>query len=269
MSSTSFDLPPPGAASLLAGTIQPCGGLLILDAEAGRVLQVSANLPEVIGTPVEAALADGLALVLGEELARRLRRELEGRQRLPGALSIKRRVEGKLRSLQLDARRSGERVLVEIEPLIRNGKRRLLARVNTWLSRLADAGHPDELLEALVTGVADLTGHDRVLVCGFDADGHGAVVAEHCSPGVSSMMGMRFPASDFPPHMRGQYDLLPLRSVPDVQVPSVSLVPPLDPYTGALPELEGTLLRSIAPEQRRYLAGMGVSALLSLAWPEK
>ncbi|HSP57106.1 MAG TPA: histidine kinase, partial [Halomonas sp.] len=159
---------------------QPSGCVLILDAEASRVLQVSANLPEILGISVDAALAEGPGHVLGRNLSRRLRRELQGRPRLPGALSIKPRVAGQTRSLQIDARRIGERVLVEIEPLIRQGKRRLLATLNAWLMRLAAADHPDDLLESLVAGVADLTGHDRVLVCGFDANGHGAVVAERC-----------------------------------------------------------------------------------------
>ncbi|MBB3332532.1 diguanylate cyclase (GGDEF)-like protein [Halomonas campaniensis] len=249
----------------LAGTVQPCGALLILDADAGRLLQASANLEAIIGVPVETALGEGPVAVLGRELARRLRRELQGRQRLPGALSIKRKVAGRLRSLQLDARRSGERVLVEIEPLNRTGNRRLLATVNRWLSRFAEAGHPEELLEALAAGVADLTGHDRVLVCAFDGQGHGAVLAEQCAPGVPSMGGMRFPASDFPPHMRSLYDRVALRSVPDVRAAAVPLVPGQDPLTAAAPRLEGSLLRAISVEQQRYLEGMGVAALLSLA----
>ncbi|MFN2331958.1 MAG: diguanylate cyclase [Halomonas sp.] len=248
-----------------AGAIQPCGALLILDAEGGRLLQVSANLEAIIGVSAETALAEGLPAVLGRELARRLRRELQGQHRLPGALSIKRKVEGKLCSLQLDARRSGERLLVEIEPLIRTGNRRLLATVNRWLSRFAEAGHPEDLLEALVAGVADLTGHDRVLVCAFDVQGHGAVVAQQCAPGVPSMGGMHFPASDFPPHMRGLYDRVALRSVPDVKAAAVPLVPCHDPHSGQPAGLECTLLRVISPEQRRYLEAMEVSSLLSLA----
>ncbi|MBS9403416.1 diguanylate cyclase [Halomonas sp. TRM85114] len=248
----------PTASPSIRGPVsatQPSGCVLILDADASRVLQTSANLPEILGVSVDAALAEGPGRLLGHDLARRLRRELQGRQRLPGALSIKRRVAGGLRSLQLDARRSGDRVLVEIEPLIRQGKRRLLATLNAWLMRLAAADHPDELLDSLVAGVADLTGHDRVLVCGFDANGHGAVVAERCAPGVPSFIGMRFPASDFPPHMRERSD---------VRAAAVPLIPALDPCRQTRADLSTSLLRSISPEQQRYLTGMGVASLLSI-----
>ncbi|GHE21058.1 sensor domain-containing diguanylate cyclase [Halomonas urumqiensis] len=253
------------STTALSSSIQPCGALLILDADVGRVLQASANLASIIGIPVEQALEEGPQAVFGHELARRLRRELTGRQRLSGALSVKRRVAGKLTSLQIDARRSGEQVIVEIEPLIRNGSRRLLATVNTWLARIAEAANPDDLLDALVSGVRDLTGHDRVLVCGFDADGHGTVLAEQRGAGVMSLLHMRFPASDFPPRTRELYDLVPLRNVPDISAPAVELMPARDPKAGAHPDLSSSLLRSISPGQRDYLERLEVAALLSIA----
>ncbi|SFU51257.1 hypothetical protein [Halomonas korlensis] len=58
----------PSTRSPVSAT-QPSGCVLILDTDASRVLQTSANLPEILGVPVDAALAEGPGHVLGHDLA--------------------------------------------------------------------------------------------------------------------------------------------------------------------------------------------------------
>lgn len=250
----------------LAGMVQPCGALLVLTADLGQLLHASGNLAEVIGVSVASALAQGPGPVLGNALWKRLCRDLQGRARLSAAVVMSRRVDERPRRLQVDMHRHGERVLVEIEPLQASGnKRRLLATVNGWLERLAAADHPDRLLEILTEAVRSITGHDRVLVASFDAEGHGAVVAETLAPGAPSFMGMRFPGSDFPPQMRSLFARQAVRSVPDVEAPSVPLLPGRDPLTGSAVDLSSALLRGLSAAQRQYLRAMRVRAVLTVA----
>lgn len=254
------------AESDMSGMIQSCGALLVLSADLGQVLQASDNLAEVAGVSPDTALAHGPGKVLGHALWQRLSRELQGRARLAAAVVISRRVAGQVRRLQVDLHRQGERVFVEIEPLhASSNKRRLLATVSGWLVQLAAADHPDRLLETLVEGVQSITGHDRVLVASFDAEGHGAVVAESVAAKVPSLMGMRFPASDFPPQMREVFERQAVRSVPDVEAASVPLRPRRDPLTGAPVDLSAALLRGLSSAQRHYLRAMQVRAVLTVA----
>ncbi|PWV78250.1 diguanylate cyclase domain-containing protein [Halomonas sp. A11-A] len=254
------------AESDMSGMIQSCGALLVLSADLGQVLQASDNLAEVAGVSPDTALAHGPGKVLGHALWQRLSRELQGRARLAAAVVISRRVAGQVRRLQVDLHRQGERVFVEIEPLhASSNKRRLLAAVSGWLAQLAAADHPDRLLETLVEGVQSITGHDRVLVASFDAEGHGAVVAESVAAKVPSLMGMRFPASDFPPQMREIFERQAVCSVPDVEAASVPLRPRRDPLTGAPVDLSSALLRGLSSAQRHYLRAMQVRAVLTVA----
>jgi diguanylate cyclase (GGDEF)-like protein len=200
-----------------------------------------------------------LAYVLGKRLSQRVRRELQRQQRLPGPLAFNRSKDSSLR-FQLQAYRAGEQVIVEIEPLTPLGKRRLLGTVNEPLMHLAEATHQEELLDSLVNAIQRLTGHDRVTVCHFDSDWHGLMVAEALGKQLPSLLGQRFPASDFPAALRQSYEHYPVRLIEDVDAPPEALTPAC-PATS----LSGSFLRAPAPERQRYLKRMGVRGSLSLA----
>ncbi|MCG6657755.1 diguanylate cyclase [Halomonas campisalis] len=246
------------------GRIQPCGWLLVLDAEASSVLQASANLPELTGLPMSQVLRARPAELLGRRLAIRLKQEIKGRSRLPAPLAITRRVgEGSMK-VQVNAHRRGDRVIVEIEPLGPMGQRRLMALVNEWLRRIGEAESRDRLLDTLVEGVAQLTGHDRVLVCRFDADWHGKVVAEHRHGPVASLLGQHFPASDFPAQARSLIEQNPVRSVPDVQARPVEVLAYQENSGAMRDDLAACVLRAPSPEQVSYQEHLGVGAMLSI-----
>ncbi|OJA06315.1 histidine kinase [Halomonas sp. QHL1] len=239
--------------------LQSFGALLILDADCRRIQTSSTNLARLTGVehPENGQLT--LACVLGKRLSQRMRRELQGQQRLPGPLVFNRPKHSNGR-FQLHAYRAGEQVIVEIEPLNPQGKRRLLGTVNERLMHLAEATHQEELLDALVNAIQQLTGHDRVSVCHFDSDWHGLMVAEALGKQLPSLLGQRFPASDFPVALRKSYQHNPVRLIEDVDAPPETLMP-------ACPEtrLNGSFLRAPAPERQRYLNRLGVRGSLSLA----
>jgi len=238
--------------------LQSFGALLVLDADSRRILAVSTNFSRLTGIPSFAGGELSLACVLGKRLSQRVRRELQGEQRLPGPLAFIRPKHSNVR-FQLHAYRADEQVIVEIEPLNALGKRRLLGTVNERLMHLAEATHQEELLDSLVNAIQQLTGHDRVTVCHFDSDWHGLMVAEALGKNLPSLLGQRFPASDFPVPLRQTYEIHPVRLIEDVNAPPETLMPERQT------SLRGSFLRAPAPERQRYLKRMGVRGSLSLA----
>ncbi|MGP9764767.1 diguanylate cyclase [Halomonas sp. AOP13-D3-9] len=238
--------------------LQSFGTLLVLDADCRRIQANSTNLTRLTGVerPENGQLT--LGCVLGKRLSQRVRREMHGQQRLSGPLVFIRSKHSNVR-FQLHAYRAGEQVIVEIEPLNPQGKRRLLGTVNERLMRLAEATHQEELLDCLVNAIQQLTGHDRVTVCHFDSDWHGLMIAEALEKQLPSLLGQRFPASDFPIALRKSYQHYPVRLIEDANAAPETLIPN---YPASL---SGSFLRAPAPERQRYLNRLGVRGSLSLA----
>lgn len=239
--------------------LQSFGALLVLDADSWRIQSTSTNLTRLTGIerPEEGELT--LACVLGKRLSQRVRRELQGQQRLSGPLAFIRPERSSVR-FQLYAYRTGGQVIVEIEPLNPVGKRRLLGTVNERLMRLAKATHQEELLDSLVNAIQQLTGHDRVTVCHFDSDWHALMVAEALGEHLPSLLGQRFPASDFPLALRRSYENHSVRLIEDVNAPPETLIPASPTIS-----MSENFFRAPAPERQHYLQQLGVSGSLSLA----
>ncbi len=250
----------------IPGAIQPAGCLVCLDAGLHEIRQVSANLADHLGVEVADALAHPPEALLGRRLVAQLRRHLVDRERLPSALTTRRRVKGQLKRLHVVAYRSGDRVVVELEPLPSPGERRLLAEVNEWLLEVSAIEAPEALLDALTRRVRHIAGHDRVMVYRFDAQWNGQVVAEtRDEAAAESFLGHHFPASDIPAQVRRLYDINRVRSIPDATAAPVPLVPARDPHDPAPLDLSRGVLRAVSPIHLEYLHHMGVGASLSVA----
>ncbi|MGM0769899.1 MAG: diguanylate cyclase [Pseudomonadota bacterium] len=247
--------------------IQPCGCVLVLDKNLSRIAQASANLAAFLGQPVEDVLGTSPAMVLGSRVTGRIRKELTNCQRLSGPTSIKRKVAGKQVRLQVNAFRCADWVVVEIEPVIALGNRRLMGTANQWLTQLAGADNPDDLMDILVRGVRDISRFDRVVVCHFDDDGHGVFLAESIAKGLSPMVGQRVAASDYPPQRRAGFMTRQVRSIPDVHAPAIPVVsaPWLSVAEAATLNPSGTVLRAPSRMQIGYLEYFSAAALLTVA----
>ena len=248
--------------------IQSFGALMVVDSECRRVYAISDNLASLFG--MAPFTTPSLACLLGKRLSQRVRRTLQDSQRLPAPLTFIRHVGGRQVRYQLHATRSANGVLIEIEPLISSGKQRLLGAVNEWLMHLAETTHQQELLDYLVAAIQQLTGYDRVVVCHFDSDWHGFILAESGEGALPSLLGRRFPASDFPVTLRRAYERHPIRYIHDVQTPVVNMtfLAPLDALTNQTAQpcsLDTTLVRAPSASRIRYLQCMGVRGALTLA----
>jgi light-regulated signal transduction histidine kinase (bacteriophytochrome) len=147
-------------------------------------------------------------------------------------------------------------VTVSIEP----------AKLNTLtaaaLQRVSQAASVGVLADATAQCVRDLTGHDRVMVYKFDADGHGKIIAEARDPRLESLLGHRYPASDIPQRARQLYLRNRVRVLLDVNCSPAPLLPAsLD---DGPPDLDMSMchLRSMSPLHLQYLKNMGVTATL-------
>ncbi|MDR5898706.1 diguanylate cyclase [Halomonas vilamensis] len=248
------------ALAAQAAQIQPFGAVVAVDSACRQVHSVSANLGALLDIALPAPDTLSLACLLGKRLSQRLRRAMQGREHLPAPLTFVRQTHGRNKRYQVHALRSGSQVLVEIEPLQPLGKWRLLGAVNERLMQLADATHQEELLDNLVKSIQELTGYDRVVVCHFDSDWHGFILAEALGGRLPTLLGQRFPASEFPVGLRHAYERNPIRYIQDIEAPAVGFLP-----KPTAPSLEDSLLRAPAADRVRYLQKLNVRGSLSLA----
>ncbi|MBJ7275840.1 hypothetical protein JHC43_05100 [Marinobacter salarius] len=180
----------------IPGAIQPFGILIRLDRELTCVQQVSANIEAFLGVSVHESLSVSPQMLLGKKVHRSLREGLVDSDQLPPGLVVSREVQGKALRLHVAAFRSGNSVVVELEPVEPGTRYRWLSLVNEHLKKLVNTNTEAAVLDELVAAVRSITGHDRTLVFRFDEHWNGRVVAESHNERLSSMLNHHFPASD-------------------------------------------------------------------------
>ncbi|GAA1724403.1 SpoIIE family protein phosphatase [Aeromicrobium alkaliterrae] len=247
------------------GAIQP-HGLLLATSIDERVEVVSANAPRMLGTSVEEIRGRLLHDVIGREAAAAVRQAVADddlfvarRVRVPG--------EGLLGRSPVDVvvHHSGDRVVVELEPVGGAGQVVSYRTARTAVGRLTQAGSVTELCDQLATEIRTLTGFDRVMVYRFDELWNGEVVAEDRRPDLNSFLGLHYPATDIPAQARRLYTVNWTRLIADIGYTPVALDPVLDPDTGQPLDLSHSTLRSVSPIHVEYLTNMGVTASMSVS----
>ena len=254
----------------LAGSVQPHGLLMVLDTPAGAIRQASANAAAMLGLEGRPLVGLGLAQ-LGGNLAERVRRAAGDATELPELVPLQARTElggtrlwdGALHCiepgrwiLELEPQAAPGGPIVAIEPGL---LRQLTADALQLIGQAANVG---VLADAVAQCVRDLTGHDRVMVYKFDAEGHGKIIAEARDPRLESLLGHRYPASDIPQRARQLYLRNRVRVLVDVNYQAAPLQPPR--FDDGPPELDMSMcqLRSMSPLHLQYLKNMGVTATL-------
>jgi light-regulated signal transduction histidine kinase (bacteriophytochrome) len=269
----------------LAGSVQPHGVLLLLQAAAGLpVLQASENTAALLGLEAGALLGQPLS-ALGGDVAEAVRTRLPllaglGEAPLPlrchsGQGRERRYFEGTLHQPP------GGGLVLELEPIDRgvglegggagaiglsgldstHGARSIAAAVQ----RFSAAGTLNGLCEAVVQVLRELTGYDRVMVYRFDPDGHGEIFAEAKKPELEPLLGHHYPATDIPQRARELYLRMRVRVLADVHYVPSPLVPPLRPDSGEPLDMSMCHLRSMSPLHLQYLKNMGVTGTLVAA----
>ena len=252
----------------LPGSIQPHGALVAMTEPDLVVRVASDNCAAVLGVDAEHLLGRPLgdagvgSLVPWDVTGSQL--TLDPSEHFPMATTL--RIDGHDEVVDAVLHRTDGLLVVEAErgagplPTIHSYQ---LTR--TALGRIQRADGLDALYQVAVEEVRRLTGFDRVMIYRFDEDWNGQVVAEDRADGLTSFLGLRYPASDIPAQARALYRSQWLRLIVDVGYRPVPLVPPLNPLTGRPLDLSHASLRSVSPVHVEYLHNMGVSASMSIS----
>ncbi|SEM73132.1 Bacteriophytochrome (light-regulated signal transduction histidine kinase) [Stigmatella aurantiaca] len=251
----------------IPGAIQPHGVLLVLSEPELRLTHVSENAPSVLGTPAGQLLGAELGRFIEPSVREPLEAGLRSeRLKQLNPLKVVWRVGSVDRFFDGIAHRHQGKLILELEPSAQREPVPFLSffhGVREGLSRLRDARDLQELCEAVVQEVRNLTGFDRAIIYRFDAEWHGSVLAEARDARADPYLGLRFPASDIPRQARELYQLNGLRiiSTIDYQPARVLALPgheaPLD--------MSFSVLRSVSPIHLEYLHNMGVQASMSIS----
>jgi chemotaxis family two-component system sensor kinase Cph1 len=253
----------------IPGAIQPHGLLFVLREPQLTVVQVSENVSTFLGRSVESILNHDLSTFLSEQQVERVRFALESldpKDNNPVDLQLETR--NGVGSLDGFVHRHNGLSFLELEPASVAYSSRFLEFYKT-ISKLTTRLHTtptlSSLLENAATGIREMTGFDRIMIYRFADNFEGEVVAEAKSPEVDPFLGLWFPASDIPEQARRLYVANPIRAIMDSRYEPASILPVMNPDTGAPADLSHAGLRSVSPIHCEYLQNMGVAASMSVS----
>ncbi|MGI4878602.1 MAG: histidine kinase dimerization/phosphoacceptor domain -containing protein [Janthinobacterium lividum] len=239
----------------IPGAIQPHGLLLVADPVS---LEVVAGAGRLEGRLDPDWLGRSLADLLGQAMGSVTLELAAG-----NAVVVLEPVEGIGETFDATAQRSGEWLVVELEPAPEqtHSSRRLLSltAVSSAFDRTVDLR---ALCQAAATAFRKLTGFDRIMVYRFLDDDAGTVVAEDQVPELGSFLNHHFPASDIPAQARALYVRNQVRVIPDVDYVPAPVRPGVG--WGGL-DMSDIGLRSVSPVHVQYLRNMAVKASASIS----
>jgi PAS domain S-box-containing protein len=246
----------------IPASIQPHGALLVALADGLRVTHASANLGAVLGCTAEAALGRPLSEALGDAACRAL---LGAKQQDDSRAGVHTIAGPKGVTLHLRAHPSGQRVCVDIEPLLpQPWQRPPLTLAQVLIESFNDAKSLDDLCNIAVQGLRSISRYDRVMAYRFGADGHGEVIAESLAPGLEPYLGQRYPASDIPAQARRLYLRQRVGVIVDAAYEPVPLMVDRSLDDGTPLDLTHSTLRSVSPVHREFMRNMQTAASMTI-----
>ncbi len=251
----------------IPGSIQPHGGMLVVEPTSHRLLFASANIPSLTGYDGDLIPGLDISLIFGEKNAHEIR-NAAAKAGHPGLSSVLLglRLPGRMASFDVMVHTHGDRTFVEIEPCLDRGRsaRAALDLTRSLIHRIGLEQTPEKIATAGARLVRAMLGYDRVMVYRFLHNGAGRVIAEAKSPSLGSFMGQHFPAADIPAQARRLYLANTIRMIADIGYRPVALAPPLGPGEEPI-DMSHAQLRSVSPIHCQYLRNMGVAASLSIS----
>ena len=250
----------------IPGAIQQHGFLLVTDADFNTVLVASENTEHFLGLPVRLILGTRMETLLGRELLAALQAlrfstatEHEGLVTFLGSF----RLNSDFFSVTTHC--AGQTRVLEFEMQDRLvGPEMMNSVITNFVGTLSRLGTQEELCDALVKQVADLTGFDRVLLYSFDHEGHGTVLSEVLRGPLPSYLGLRFPTSDIPQQARDLYVLNTVRIIPNADYTPARLLG-LPGQDARNLDLSLSSLRSVSPTHLEYMRNMGTLSSMSVS----
>lgn len=253
----------------IPGAIQPFGFLLCVAPDSGRIVQVSANAPALVGRAVADLLGAELDALLTPAQVADIRQRLPGLGTTPQLVGLRLESAPGQPTYKLLLHRFDGLLWLEFEPVEESvGGYLDLPFLNEALAGLLEAPTVLDFCQYAADLVWNITGFDRVSVYRFAPDESGEVVAEAIRPGIDSWLGIHYPASDIPQQARAMYVRNWLRFIADANYQPAPLVPVETPGLGRPPDMTYAVLRSVSPIHLEYLRNMGVAASMSISLVE-
>ncbi|HTW27035.1 MAG TPA: GAF domain-containing protein [Acetobacteraceae bacterium] len=242
----------------LAGSIQPCGALLVAREPELAIVQASANAAGLLG--LDGPITGRPLTALPGDLASRMRPLLELPMRtVPASLRCHVGARGETFDALLHRPPAGGLV---IELARADPPRDLSGLLDRALHHVLASASLRSLCDEAARFFREVTGYDRVMAYRFDEEGHGEVFAEDRAPHLEPYLGNHYPASDIPQIARRLYVRNRIRVLVDVDYVPVPVQPRLSPLTGRELDMSLCFLRSISPLHLQYLKNMGVAATM-------
>lgn len=250
------------------GSIQPQGILFVLQEPQLNILQVSENTFEFIGRHPQELLNKSLATILDsqhlEMLQNCLLNDFESIN--PLKLSIKNKEQ--IHSFDGIAHRHDGILLLELEPTQIKQNPSFFSfyhQTKSSIDQIQKASTLQAMSQVVVEEIRKITGFDRVMIYRFDPQGAGIVSAEDKADRLNAWLGLHYPAFDIPNEARELFARNLLRFIPDVNQPSVPIIPINNPVTQRSLELGKAVLRSVSPCHLEYLHNMEVKASMTIS----
>ena len=250
-----------------SGAVQPHGCLLVIEEPSLTIVQVSANVDDLLGLHAERLRGSSLETVLGDrtaDVAARLKREsLASGPVHVGTLSPA-NVRSK-RPLNLFAHRVGDTTILEFEVIPSSADRPLIdlySDLRAAIARLQATTTLQSFFDLAVAQIAHFTGYERVMAYKFLEDGSGRVMAESKAAHLEPYLGLHYPASDIPAPARRMFALSWLRHLPDVDYVPAPIISDSNARTAEPLDLSYALLRSVSVMYSGYLKNMGVKSTM-------
>ncbi|MDV9034422.1 GAF domain-containing protein [Pseudomonas sp. RAC1] len=256
----------------IPGSIRSHGFMLVLDEQDLRILQISENASQWLGSTATDLIGKTLPTLM--EAGFDARRQLE---RLPVDEIFPFHIgDVKLHDgapwtdcLRLLVHRHDQVLIAEFEPCMpsagQGDQDDYYPLVRAFVSSLQQASSIEDLLQQSVQQVKRITGFGRVKAYRFDAEGNGQVLAEVADAGYPRYQGLCFPASDIPRQARELYRINRIRLIEDANYTPSPLLPTLNPRTGKPLDMSFAALRSVSPVHLQYMRNMGTLASMSLS----
>jgi light-regulated signal transduction histidine kinase (bacteriophytochrome) len=170
------------AGAARTDAIQPCGWLIVCNAQASVVLRHSANLGLLFPDGAESFIGASVSELLGSETAHGLRNALA---RFIGparpALFLHRRLTGADGAFDVATSRAGDESLIEIEQAPPQSDRDAVDRLRAMIDRIDQATEVEKLLATAARLIFSVLQYDRVSILRFEDDGSARILAQQKS----------------------------------------------------------------------------------------
>lgn len=249
------------------GTIQPHGALLALHPANLCVAHAGGDTLKTLGVSPRSLLGENGAHFFSEAQLTRLRELANGvctPLRAVHPFSIASEADAAVIS-DVICYRSGQWLVAEFDPRREPAPDNPLTVIHAMLRSIQEAETAQAFCQAVVDEVRRVIGFDRVMFYRFLDDGSGAVVAESLDAGVDSFLGLHYPESDIPKQARELYRTNWIRAIPDARYAPAPILSMAGVQPDTPLDLSRSIIRSVSPVHRQYLANMGVVASLSMS----